>query len=96
MLAGFYHTHPFNGIKMTGALAPISAPIEKDDILELSMLIREDGSNARPTLFSRIPRNAKDTGPDCQWDGGKGATSAFLSGGVVCEGRDWKKQKFSQ
>ncbi len=96
LFSGFFNTHPFKGIKFTGAYAPISAPIEKDDIVELSGLLREDGSPARPNLFSRIARKAKDTGPDCQWEGGKGATSAFLSGGVVCEGWDWKKQKFAQ
>ena len=98
IVGGYYHNNPLAiyGIKVISAYAPLSANIEKDDIVELSVLIQEDGSLARPALFSRVARKAKDTGPDCRWEGGKGATSAFMSGGVVCDGWDWKKQKFAK
>lgn len=96
MFTGYLYTHPFNGIKAITALTPTTVNLEKDDIAEVSLLIREDGSPARPALLTRVARKNKDTGPDCRWQGGKGATSSFISGGVVCDGWDWKKQKFAR
>jgi hypothetical protein len=95
-VGGPFHTHPIRGIKAARAFAPITMNIEREDILEVSIVFAADGTESTPGRVERIVRKAKDTGPDCRWEGGKGATTAFMSGGVVCEGWDWKKQKFAK
>jgi hypothetical protein len=96
IIKAIYYTHPLNGIKVIGAFAPASMNIDEDDILELSVYLREDGSYYRPTMVRRIAAKSRDSVKDCAWVGGKGATTAFLSGGVVCDGWDFKTQKFAQ
>jgi hypothetical protein len=93
---GSFHTHPIKGIKTARAFAPITMNIEREDIIEISGVLAADGTVSQTSRVERIVRKAKDTGPDCRWEGGKGATTAFMSGGVVCEGWDWKKQKFAK
>jgi hypothetical protein len=79
-----YHTKVWgtNGIKYTRAYAPVDWKIEEDDILELSM------------NTSKAKDATKESG--CWWDGGKGATTAFKGGGAVCDGWNWRDQKFAK
>ncbi len=96
----FYHTKVWgtNGIKYTRAYAPIEWKIAEDDILELSMDTSTGGQKLRPDLVKRIARKAKDATKEsgCWWDGGKGATTAFIGGGAVCDGWNWRDQKFAK
>jgi hypothetical protein len=95
-----YHTKVWgtNGIKYTRAYAPVDWKIEEDDILELSMNTSKEGQMLRPDTVKRIARKAKDATKEsgCWWDGGKGATTAFKGGGAVCDGWNWRDQKFAK
>ena len=95
-----YHTKVWGmqGLKYTRAYAPASMKIEEDDILELSMNTSKEGQITRPDIVKRIARKAKDATKEsgCWWDGGKGATTAFIGGGAVCDGWNWKDQKFAK
>lgn len=97
--SGVYHTKVWgtNGLKSMPALAPVSMRIEKDDILEYSIFISPEGRVLRPATVTRIARKAKDATKEsgCYWDGGKGATTAFIGGGAVCDGWNWRDQKFA-
>jgi hypothetical protein len=94
-----YHTKVWGmkGLKSIRAYAPVEWNIEEDDILELSMHISNEGRVLRTHTVKRIARKAKDATKEsgCWWDGGKGATTAFISGGAVCDGWNWKNQKFA-
>ncbi len=72
--------------------------IEPDDILEYSIATSADGQKIRPDIVKRIARKAKDATKEsgCYWDGGKGATTAFIGGGAVCDGWNWRDQKFAK
>lgn len=100
IVSGVYHTKVWgtNGLKFTGAYAPAEWKIEADDILEISQEISEQGQHTRPNLVKRIARKAKDATKEsgCWWDGGKGATTAFKGGGAVCDGWNWRDQKFAK
>jgi len=99
-VAGVYHTKVWgmDGLRSIGAYAPAALQIEKDDILELSHSISADGLQTRPAVVTRIARKAKDATKEsgCWWDGGKGATTAFIGGGAVCDGWNWRDQKFAK
>lgn len=86
------------GLKFQAVYAPANMAIEKDDILEASMELLPNGRLARPSLVKRIARKAKDATKEsgCWWDGGKGATTAFIGGGAVCDGWNWRDQKFAK
>lgn len=94
-----YHTKVWGmkGLKSMRAYAPVEWNIEVDDILELSIDISKEGRFVRHPTVKRIARKAKDATKEsgCWWDGGKGATTAFISGGAVCDGWNWKNQKFA-
>ena len=100
LVSGVYHTKVWGmqGLKSTGAYAPASMTIEPDDILELSMSTSNTGEKIRPNLVKRIARKAKEATKEsgCWWDGGKGATTAFIGGGAVCDGWNWRDQKFAK
>jgi hypothetical protein len=95
-----FHTKVWGmeGLKSLGAYAPADWNIEKDDILEVSVNMSETGQFVRPNLVKRIARKAKDATKEsgCYWDGGKGATTAFIGGGAVCDGWNWRDQKFAK
>jgi hypothetical protein len=46
----------------------------------------------------QTPRKAKDATKEsgCWWNGGKGATTSFIGGGAVCDGWNWRDQKFAK
>jgi len=97
LVSGFYYTHPIKGMRMWPAYAPLEMDIGVDDILKLTIDVNPDGSYRRPALVEKLVKKDGAKEPaDCNWEGGRSATTAFLSGGVVCEGWDWKKQKFAQ
>jgi hypothetical protein len=100
VVAGVYHTKVWgmDGLRSIGAYAPASLQIEKDDILELSNSFSANGRQMRPAVVVRIARKAKDATKEsgCYWDGGKGATTAFIGGGAVCDGWNWRDQKFAK
>lgn len=100
VVRGVYQTKAWGleGLKTMGAYAPVDLKIEADDILELSLEISEQGQHTRPNLVKRIARKAKDATKEsgCYWDGGKGATTAFIGGGAVCDGWNWRDQKFAK
>ena len=95
-----FHTKVWGmeGLKFLGAYAPADWKIEKDDILEVSLNMSETGQGVRPNIVKRIARKAKDATKEsgCWWDGGKGATTAFIGGGAVCDGWNWRDQKFAK
>ena len=95
---GVYYTSVWGGIQSNRALAPADWKIEVDDILEVSGQISPDGTQARPALVKRIARKAKDAtkASGCYWDGGKGWTSGVVSGGAVCDGWNWRDQKWAR
>jgi hypothetical protein len=94
-----FHTKVWGteGLKYMPAYAPIDMNIEEDDILETSLSVLPNGQLARPLIVKRIARKAKDATKEsgCWWDGGKGATTAFIGGGAVCDGWNWRTQKFA-
>lgn len=98
LINGIYYTHPFKGIKIARAFAPSGMVIEKNDIVKISTLRNTDGTVDRPHYVVEVARRAKDATKEsgCYWEGGAQFTNAFISGGVVCDGWDWKKQKFAQ
>jgi hypothetical protein len=100
LVSGVYHTKVWGtkGLKYTAAYAPADWNIEEDDILELSMDTSKEGQKLRPDIVKRIARKAKDATKEsgCYWDGGKGATTAFIGGGAVCDGWHWRDQKFAK
>jgi hypothetical protein len=87
-----------DGLRTMPALAPVSFNIERDDILELNFSITDQGRGTRPAIVTRVARKAKDATKEsgCYWDGGKGATTAFIGGGAVCDGWNWRDQKFAK
>lgn len=87
-----------DGLRTMPALAPASFNIERDDILELNFSITDQGRGTRPAIVTRVARKAKDATKEsgCYWDGGKGATTAFIGGGAVCDGWNWRNQKFAK
>ena len=95
-----YHTKVWGtkGVKAARAYAPVDLKIEEDDVLEFSMDTSIEGRKLRPDLVKRIARKAKDATKEsgCYWDGGKGATTAFIGGGAVCDGWNWRDQKFAK
>jgi hypothetical protein len=95
-----YHTKVWGteGLKFQAVYAPIEMKIDEDDILEASMMLLPDGRLARPSIVKRVARKAKDATKEsgCWWDGGKGATTAFIGGGAVCDGWNWRDQKFAK
>ena len=95
-----YHTKLWGteGLKFMPAYAPIELNIEENDILEASLSVLPNGQLARPLIVKRIARKAKDATKEsgCYWDGGKGATTAFIGGGAVCDGWNWRDQKFAK
>ncbi|MDI9235197.1 hypothetical protein [Limnohabitans lacus] len=99
-VAGVYQTKVWGmeGLKTTTALAPSNMHIEADDILEVNLFISRDGLITKPGVVKRIARKAKDATKEsgCYWDGGKGATTAFIGGGAVCDGWNWRDQKFAK
>ncbi len=99
-VAGVLHTKVWGmeGLKSMGAIAPSSMLIEEDDILEVILYISPSGQFTKPNLVKRIARKAKDATKEsgCYWDGGKGATTAFIGGGAVCDGWNWRDQKFAK
>ena len=100
IVSGVYQTKVWGmqGLKFMGAYAPVEMKIEADDILEFSQEISNQGQLTRPILVKRIARKAKDATKEsgCWWDGGKGATTAFIGGGAVCDGWNWRDQKFAK
>ncbi len=100
MVSGVYHTKVWGmqGLKFTAGFAPVDWKIEEDDILELSSEMSHEGLKTRPDIVKRIARKAKDATKEsgCYWDGGKGATTAFIGGGAVCDGWNWRDQKFAK
>jgi hypothetical protein len=99
-VAGVYQTKVWGmeGLKSLVAIAPSNMLIEKDDILEVILYISHSGQFTKPNLVKRIARKAKDATKEsgCYWDGGKGATTAFIGGGAVCDGWNWRDQKFAK
>lgn len=100
IVSGVYHTKVWGmkGLKFMGAYAPVDLKIEPNDILEFSAIYSPDGQVTRPAIVTRIARKAKDATKEsgCYWDGGKGATTAFIGGGAVCDGWNWRDQKFAK
>jgi hypothetical protein len=100
IVAGVYQTKVWGmeGLKSTTAYAPANWKIDTDDILELSLHISAEGLITRPGIVKRVARKAKDATKEsgCWWDGGKGATTAFIGGGAVCDGWNWRDQKFAK
>lgn len=100
IVPGVYQTKVWgtDGLKLMGSIAPANWNIEADDILEISLDISADGKFMRPNTVKRIARKAKDATKEsgCYWDGGKGATTAFIGGGAVCDGWNWRDQKFAK
>lgn len=97
-VSGFYWTHPRKGIQFVGGYAPIGLEVERGDFVKLSQKISANGSVDGPNMVVSVARKAKDASKEsgCYWEGGAMFTNAFVSGGVVCDGWDWKKQKFAQ
>jgi len=99
-VAGVLHTKVWGmeGLKSMVAYAPSTMVIEEDDILEVILYISPSGQFTKPNLVKRIARKAKDATKEsgCYWDGGKGATTAFIGGGAVCDGWNWRDQKFAK
>ena len=95
---GVYYTSAFGGIQSSRAYAPADLKIEVDDILEVSGQVSPDGTQAGPALVKRIARKAKDAtkASGCYWDGGMGWTSGVVSGGAVCDGWNWRDQKWAR
>lgn len=100
MISIVYHTKVWGveGLKFMPAYAPVEMAIEEDDIIEASLEVLPNGQLARPLMVKRIARKAKDATKEsgCYWDGGKGATTAFIGGGAVCDGWNWRDQKFAK
>jgi hypothetical protein len=95
---GVYYTSVFGGIQSIRAGAPADWKIEVDDILEISGQVSPDGTQTRHALVKRIARKAKDAtkASGCYWDGGKGWTSGVVTGGAVCDGWNWRDQKWAR
>jgi hypothetical protein len=98
LVPGVYYTSVFGGIQSVRATAPADWKIEADDILEISGQVSPDGTQAGPALVKRIARKAKDAtkASGCYWDGGKGWTSGIVTGGAVCDGWNWRDQKWAR
>lgn len=100
LVSGVFHTKVWGtkGLKYTAAYAPAEWNVDENDMLELTSNISEAGQMVRPDLVKRIARKAKDANKEsgCYWDGGKGATTAFIGGGAVCDGWNWRDQKFAK
>jgi hypothetical protein len=100
LVSGVYHTKVWGskGLKYAAAYAPSNWNIEENDILEFSLNLSKEGKMLRPDIVKRIARKAKDATKEsgCYWDGGKGATTAFIGGGAVCDGWNWRDQKFAK
>lgn len=98
LVAGFYWTHPTKGIQTLSGYSPSNMDIQRDDIVKVSIPIAADGAIDGPATVVSVARKAKDVSKEsgCYWEGGAMFTNAFRSGGIVCDGWDWKKQKFAQ
>lgn len=72
--------------------------VAKGDIIEYQKHLDENGRVTRPSTLVRIARKAKDVGKEsgCYWSGGRDWYSQFMSGGIICDGWNWREQKFAQ
>lgn len=98
IVGGFYWTHPRKGIQVISGYSPINLDVSPGDIVKISRNIAPDGALDAPMRVVGIARKASEVSKEsgCYWEGGGMFTNAFVSGGVVCDGWDWKKQKFAQ
>ena len=85
-------------MKFINAYAPHDMKLETDDIVEVIVELSEEGENTKPPLVKRIARKGKDAtkASGCWWDAGKWATSQIFHGGVVCDGWNWRDQKWAK
>ncbi len=97
LVVGAHYNGPIKGVMFSGVMVPKSVDVGVDDILKYTMNYNADGKLARPHVFNALVKKDGAKEPkDCYWEGGKRMTGAFARGGIVCEGWDWKKQKFAQ
>jgi hypothetical protein len=94
-VVAIYHTEK---MKTIFAFAPHDLKIETGDIVEASFELSANGEITRPALFKRVARKDKDAtkASGCWWDAGKWAASAFHNGGAVCDGWNWRDQKWAK
>ncbi|WP_396440445.1 hypothetical protein [Limnohabitans sp.] len=94
-VATIYHTEK---MKTVFAAAPHDLKIETGDIVEVAIELSAEGEPTRPMLVKRVARKEKDAtkASGCWWDAGKWAASAFHNGGAVCDGWNWRDQKWAK
>jgi hypothetical protein len=90
--------HHTAGMKMLISYAPHDLKLETDDIVEVISELSAEGELTKPALIKRIARKGKDAtkASGCWWDAGKWATSQIFHGGVVCDGWNWRDQKWAK
>ncbi len=97
LVVGAFYNGPVKGVLFHSVMVPKSVDVGVDDIVKYTMNYNADGKWKRPHIFNAVVKKDGAKEPqDCYWEGGKRMTGAFARGGVVCEGWDWKKQKFAQ
>ena len=89
-VTSIFHTEK---TKTVSAYASHDLKIEKGDIVEVSIEFSADGEPTRAMLVKRIARNKKDAtkASGCWWD-----TSSSRGGGAVCDGWNWRDQKWAK
>lgn len=100
LISGFTKSDFGKGaISAVGLIRP-GLKVDVDDIVEVSLLVTNDGRVTRPNLVTRVIRKnvLKERDPTCYWDGQSGPLDSFATGGVVCpaEGWDWRNQKWAK
>jgi hypothetical protein len=94
-VVSIFHTEK---MKTISAFAPHDLKIETGDIVEVTIELSANGEITRPMPVKRVARKEKDAtkASGCWWDAGKWAASAFHNGGAVCDGWNWRDQKWAK
>jgi len=88
-----YHHTETEKMKIATAYAPHDPKVEKGDIVEVSIELSVGGELTRTPLVKRIARKGKDAtkASGCWWDSGSSRV-----GGAVCDGWNWRDQKWAK
>ena len=97
-IVGFWRQVPGFHPAIVVIVTPNYTDVAKGDIVEYQIHIDETGHLIRAPSLVRIARKAKDVGKEsvCYWSGGRDWYSQFMSGGIICDGWNWREQKFAQ
>jgi hypothetical protein len=91
-----YYNHPWTGYeKFNGVLVEPDLDVNPGDIVQLVFSMNDQGLQTAMIRLTRVAAKASAPRSDCYW-AGSSMTAAFGSQGVICDGWDYRQQKFAK